>query len=90
MNWVSPSKNIKDCEENLSYTSIRLLLILCVNLSYPYFRCMLHAKYFTGFFHISLSTFLRCPAVNGGISRVKGLSLNFDRQFPILFIFMFV
>ena len=48
------------------------------------------AKYFTEFFHIPLSTFLRCLAVYGGVGRVKSLSLIFDRQFPVLFIFMFV
>ena len=43
------------------------------------------AKYFTGFFHIPLAAFLRCSAVNGGVWRVKGFSLNVDRQFPMLF-----
>ena len=43
------------------------------------------AKYFTGFFRISLAAFLRCSAVNGGVWRVKDFSLNFDRQFPMLF-----
>ena len=80
-----PSNNTKDCEGNLSYTSIRLLLILYVNISYPWFRCMPDAKYFTGFFRIPLAPFLRYPVVNGGVWKVKGLWLNFDRQFPMLF-----
>ena len=62
-----PYNNAKDCKGNLSYTSIRLLLILCVTLSYPWFWFMPDAKHFTGFFPIPLATFLRRPAVNGGI-----------------------
>ena len=90
MTWVPPSNNPNDCGGNLSYTSIRLPLILCVNISYPWFRCTPDAKYFTGFFRIPLNPFLRCPEVIGGAWRVKDLSLNFDRQLPMLFIFMFV
>ena len=41
-------------------------------------------KFYTGLFHIPLATVLRCAEVNGGILRWKGLSLNFDRQFPML------
>ena len=64
--------------------------MLCVNLSYPYFWGTPVAKYFTGFFHIPLATFLRCPEFNGGVWRVKALSLNFDRQFPIPLLLTFI
>ena len=37
MTEAPPSNNSKDCEGNLPYTSIRVLLILYVILSYPYF-----------------------------------------------------
>ena len=90
MTEAPSSNNSKDCEGNLSYISIRLLLILCVNISCPYFLCTTVTKYFTGFSHIPISTLLRCPEVNVGAWRVKGLSLNFDRQFPmILFLCLF-
>ena len=75
--------------EEIYHISIKLLLILCVNLSYPYFWCTHVAKYFTGFFHIPLSNFLRCPEFNGRRWRVKGLSLNFDRQFSMLLFLRF-
>ena len=76
---VPQSNNSKDCEGNLWYTSIRLLLVFCVILLYPYFWSTPMAKYFTGFFRIPLTTFLRCPEVSGGVWRVKDLSWNFDR-----------
>ena len=84
MSEAPPSNNPKDCEENVSYTSIRPLLILWVIFLYPYFSCTPVAKFFTGFFCIPLATFFRCPEVNGGVWRMKGLSLNFDRQLPML------
>ena len=64
MTEAPSSNNSKDCERNLSYISIRLLLILCVNISCPYFLCAPVTKYFTGFSHIQISTQLRCPEVN--------------------------
>ena len=87
--WVTPCNDSKDCKGNLSYTAIRLLLILCVNLSYPQIRCMPDGKYFTEFFSVLLATFLSCPVVNGGVWRVKDLSLNFETV-SHAFIFTFV
>ena len=87
MSSAHPSNNSKDCEGNLSYTSIGLL---CVILLYPYFWCTPVTKYFRVFFRIPLTTFLRCPEVNGGVWMVKGLILNLDRQFPmVLFLRVF-
>ena len=85
-----PSNNSKYCKGNLSYTFIRLHLILWVIFSYPYFWYTPQAKYFKRFFRVPLNNFLSCPEADGVHWRVKDLSLNFDRQFPILFIFMFV
>ena len=83
MTEVPSSNNSKDCKGNLSYTSIRLLLIPWVIFSYPYSWCTPKAKDFTRFFYTPLNNFLRFPEVDGVWKRVKGLSLNFDRQFPM-------
>ena len=82
-----PSNNSNDCIGNLSYTSIRLLLILWVIFWYQHSLCTPEAKYFTETFFTSFSNFLRCPKANGlSWRKVKDLSsLNVDRQFPMLF-----
>ena len=51
------SNNSKDRKGNLSYTFIRLLLILWVIFSYPYSWCTPVTKYFTWFFVHHLTTF---------------------------------
>ena len=107
MNWVPPSKNPKDCEtlmtwvplsnnwkdcENLSYKSIRLLLILLWIFWCPYSLWTPEANYFPRFYRTPLNNFLKCPEVIAlSWKRVKHLSsLNFDRQFPKPFIFTII
>ena len=92
MTWVPLSNNSKVCKGNLLYKSIRLLLILLLIFWYPYSLCTREAKYFTRFYRTPLNNFLKCPEVIGLYwKRVKDLSsLNFDRQFPKLFIFTII
>ena len=85
MTWVPLSNNSKDCKGNLSYKSIRLLLILLLIFWYPYSLCTPEAKYFTRFFLTPFNNFSRCPEANGlSWKRVK----DSDRQ--LLIISMFV
>ena len=90
MTRVPPTNNSKECKKDLSYTSIRLLLILWVIFWYPYSLCAPEAKYFTRFFRTPLNKFLRCPEANGLCwKRLIDLSsLNFDRRFPSFFAFV--
>ena len=83
--WGALSNDSKCYKGNLSYTSIRLLLMHWVILWCPYSVCTPEAKYFTRFFRTPLHKFLRCLEANGlSWRRVKDLSsLNFDRQFPM-------
>ena len=85
-----PSSNPKDCEVNLSYTSIRLLLILCIIFSYLYFWWTPMTKYFTGFFCILLINFLRFPEVTGGEIKGERFIIKFWKTISHAFIFTFV
>ena len=60
------------------------------NLFIPIFLMYARDKILYMIFRTSLNNFLRCPEADGVYWRVKDLSLNFDRQFPMVFIFVLV
>ena len=85
MNRVPPFNKSKYCKVNLSYTSVRLLLIFWLVFWYPYSLCTPEAKYFTRFFLTPFNNFSRCPEANDlSWKKVK----DSDRQF--LTVSMFV
>ena len=40
-----------------------------------------------GVFSMSLTAFLRCPDVSGGVLSVNGLLAHFDKQLPVVYFF---